>query len=37
MFEFGGGAWSLVWGAKPLKAPPWRRDWHGHPNCLWNV
>jgi len=23
------GAWSFVWGAKPTKAPPWRRDWAG--------
>ena len=22
-----GGAWSFVWGTKPTKAPPWRRDW----------
>jgi len=21
------GAWRFVWGAKPTKAPPWRRDW----------
>jgi len=20
------GAWSFVWGAKPTKATPWRRD-----------
>ena len=26
MFQFG-GAWSFVWGAKPTKALPWRRDW----------
>jgi len=25
MFQFG-EAWSIVWGAKPPKASPWRRD-----------
>jgi len=25
LFLFG-GAWSFVWGAKPPKASPWRRD-----------
>jgi len=26
IFQFE-GAWSFVWGAKPTKALPWRRDW----------
>jgi len=27
MFQFE-GAWTFVWGAKPTKDLPWRRDWH---------
>ena len=28
------GVWSFVWGAKPTKAPPWRRDW-AHPQIFY--
>ena len=26
-FKFQFGAWNFVWGTKPTRAPPWRRDW----------